>query len=65
MTIKRADKAGFCFGVNRAIDMTIKAASLGKTASLGPLIHNQQVVDYLAAKGIEQEIGRASCRERV
>jgi len=54
LTIKRADKAGFCFGVNRAIDMTIKAASSGKTASLGPLIHNQQVVDYLAAKGIEQ-----------
>jgi len=54
LTIKRADKAGFCFGVNRAIDMTVKAASLGNTASLGPLIHNQQVVDYLASKGIGQ-----------
>lgn len=54
MTIKRAEKAGFCFGVKRAIEMAEKAALEGNTASLGPLIHNQQVVDYLANKGIEE-----------
>ncbi|HHV64562.1 MAG TPA: bifunctional 4-hydroxy-3-methylbut-2-enyl diphosphate reductase/30S ribosomal protein S1 [Peptococcaceae bacterium] len=54
MRIKRAEKAGFCFGVKRAIEMAEKAAQTGNTASLGPLIHNQQVVDYLASKGIKQ-----------
>jgi 4-hydroxy-3-methylbut-2-enyl diphosphate reductase len=32
--------------------MAEKAASNGKTVSLGSLIHNQQVVDYLTSKGI-------------
>lgn len=53
MTIIRAEKAGFCFGVKRAIEMAEKAAASGNTASLGPLIHNQQVVDYLKDKGIK------------
>jgi len=51
--IQRAAKAGFCFGVKRAIELAEKAAGTGLTASLGPLIHNQQVVDYLAEKGLE------------
>lgn len=53
MAIVRADKAGFCFGVKRAIDMAIKASEGGEAASLGPLIHNQQVVDYLTKQGIK------------
>lgn len=53
MRIIRAEKAGFCFGVKRAIEMAEKAAVNENTASLGPLIHNQQVVDYLKEKGIE------------
>ncbi len=53
LTIQRAAKAGFCFGVKRAIELAEKAAGTGLTASLGPLIHNQQVVDYLAEKGLE------------
>jgi ribosomal protein S1/(E)-4-hydroxy-3-methyl-but-2-enyl pyrophosphate reductase len=52
LAIRRAEKAGFCFGVKRAIEMAEKAAAKGNTASLGPLIHNQQVVDYLQKKGI-------------
>jgi len=52
LKIKRAEKAGFCFGVKRAIEMAERAAIRGNTASLGPLIHNQQVVDYLKDKGI-------------
>lgn len=54
MSIQRASKAGFCFGVKRAIEMAQKAVENGKTVTLGPLIHNQQVVDELAGKGIEQ-----------
>jgi ribosomal protein S1/(E)-4-hydroxy-3-methyl-but-2-enyl pyrophosphate reductase len=54
LVIKRAGKAGFCFGVKRAIEMAEKAASRGNTASLGPLIHNQQVVEQLTKKGIKE-----------
>lgn len=55
MKIFQAEKAGFCFGVKRALEMAEKNASQGNTVSLGPLIHNQQVVDYLKTKGIEVE----------
>ncbi|MDR1070789.1 MAG: bifunctional 4-hydroxy-3-methylbut-2-enyl diphosphate reductase/30S ribosomal protein S1 [Gracilibacteraceae bacterium] len=48
----RADKAGFCFGVKRAIDLALQAAATGGAATWGPLIHNRQVVDALAAKGV-------------
>ncbi len=54
LSIIRAEKAGFCFGVKRAIEMAERAALRGNTASLGPLIHNQQVVDYLKDKGIKE-----------
>ncbi|MFZ3372890.1 MAG: 4-hydroxy-3-methylbut-2-enyl diphosphate reductase, partial [Desulfitobacteriaceae bacterium] len=53
MKVIRAAKAGFCFGVKRAIDLTERTAETSKTASLGPLIHNQQVVDRLAQQGIK------------
>lgn len=53
MKIIRAEKAGFCFGVKRAMDLAERAIISDSAASLGPLIHNQQVVDYLKRKGIE------------
>jgi 4-hydroxy-3-methylbut-2-enyl diphosphate reductase len=52
LPIVRADKAGFCFGVKRAIDLALQAAATGGAATWGPLIHNRQVVDALAAKGV-------------
>lgn len=52
MKVIRAAKAGFCFGVKRAIDLTKRTAETSETASLGPLIHNQQVVERLAKQGI-------------
>ncbi|MBO8127952.1 MAG: bifunctional 4-hydroxy-3-methylbut-2-enyl diphosphate reductase/30S ribosomal protein S1 [Peptococcaceae bacterium] len=54
MEIKLATKAGFCFGVRRAIDLALKTAqeSKGPIYSLGPLIHNPQVVNFLATQGI-------------
>jgi len=43
-------KAGYCFGVKRALDI---AQSTGYGAyTLGPLIHNPQVVEKLSEKGI-------------
>ena len=49
-----AEKAGFCFGVDRAIKLIEKLTSEGKrVATLGPIIHNQQVIDDLASKGVK------------
>lgn len=53
MEVIRAAKAGFCFGVQRAIEMAESTARTSNTASLGPLIHNQQVVESLAEQGIK------------
>ncbi len=48
-----AKTAGFCFGVDRAIDIVYKSAEKGeKYHTLGPIIHNPQVVNDLAQKGI-------------
>ncbi len=49
-----AETAGFCFGVKRAVKMAYDAAKgEGPVFTLGPLIHNPQVVDSLREKGIE------------
>ena len=44
-----AESAGFCFGVQRAVDQTINIQNdYGKKLyTLGPLIHNNDVVRYL------------------
>ena len=52
--IKIAPNSGFCFGVKRAIDIadrTLKSG--GKVYSLGPIIHNPQVIDRLRSAGLE------------
>ena len=52
MEIIRAKTAGFCFGVDRAVKLTYDLLAEGrKVATLGPLIHNAQVVADLEAKG--------------
>ena len=53
MQIIIADKAGFCFGVKRAIELAESAAAkYGEVFTLGELIHNERVIDDLAQKGI-------------
>ncbi|MFZ3129597.1 MAG: bifunctional 4-hydroxy-3-methylbut-2-enyl diphosphate reductase/30S ribosomal protein S1 [Desulfosporosinus sp.] len=52
MKVKLAAKAGFCFGVKRALDMAERTVETSSAVSLGPLIHNQQVVKRLAEQGI-------------
>ncbi|MBO5484085.1 MAG: 4-hydroxy-3-methylbut-2-enyl diphosphate reductase [Lachnospiraceae bacterium] len=53
MEVTVAKSAGFCFGVKRAVDMVYnEAAQGGKVYTLGPIIHNEQVVEDLAAKGV-------------
>lgn len=52
MKITTAKSAGFCFGVCRAVKMTEDSAAVGKTCTLGELIHNPLVVSQLAQKGV-------------
>ena len=49
-----AKSAGFCPGVKGAIDKVLELEASGKKPiyTLGPLIHNKQVTDMLAAKQI-------------
>ena len=47
-----AESAGFCFGVSRSVSMAEKLLEEGKAYSLGPLIHNNDVVAYLEKKGL-------------
>ena len=52
MKVIRAKTAGFCFGVDRAVKLTYDLLGEGRqVATLGPLIHNPQVVEDLEAKG--------------
>lgn len=51
--VKLAKSAGFCFGVKRAVDMVFDEIEKGgKIYTYGPIIHNEQVVDELKAKGV-------------
>lgn len=45
-----AKNSGFCFGVKRAIELALKTKE--KIYTLGPLIHNPQVIAQLEHKGI-------------
>ncbi len=53
MRITLAETAGFCFGVDRAVNMAYELAqSNTKAATLGELIHNNFVTSRLESKGI-------------
>ncbi len=47
--------AGFCFGVRRAVEMTQAARRerIGRLTTLGPIIHNEQVIARLQTEGVE------------
>ncbi|MCM1544844.1 MAG: 4-hydroxy-3-methylbut-2-enyl diphosphate reductase, partial [Ruminococcus sp.] len=53
MPIEKAKTAGFCFGVNRAVKMLYEMVEKGvKVCTLGPIIHNPQVIADLESKGV-------------
>lgn len=54
MKIIVAKTAGFCFGVKRAVDIAFQVAQKKRKGvyTLGPIIHNPQVVESLKEKGI-------------
>ena len=56
MEVKLAKSAGFCFGVNKAMEKVyeqIENFQGKKIYTYGPIIHNEEVVKKLAAKGVE------------
>jgi len=54
MKVLKADSAGFCFGVRRAVEMVIEQTRSGKQPvyTFGPIIHNEQVVKDLESRGV-------------
>ncbi len=53
MNITLAKTAGFCFGVNKAVNTVYELLEQGKkVCTLGPIIHNPQLVEELAQKGV-------------
>jgi len=55
MQIILDEGAGFCFGVERAMKMTEEVArtNAGRVVTIGPLIHNPQVIEELKQKGVQ------------
>ena len=55
MKVVVAKSAGFCFGVKRAVQTVYDEAEKanGKIYTYGPIIHNEQVVEDLAKRGVE------------
>ena len=54
MEVILAKKAGFCFGVKRAVDTVYEQAEKGgKIYTYGPIIHNEEVVRDLEKKGVQ------------
>ncbi|HIS45190.1 MAG TPA: bifunctional 4-hydroxy-3-methylbut-2-enyl diphosphate reductase/30S ribosomal protein S1 [Candidatus Scatomorpha merdigallinarum] len=48
-----ARSAGFCFGVSRSVKMAEQMLESGPCLSYGPLIHNADVVNSLAGRGLK------------
>ena len=54
MKVTVAKSAGFCFGVKRAVDTVYQQLEKGERVfTLGPIIHNEQVVQELEERGVE------------
>jgi len=55
MRVVLAEHAGFCMGVRRAVETTLDLLEKQQEplATYGPLIHNPQVLEMLAGKGVK------------
>jgi 4-hydroxy-3-methylbut-2-enyl diphosphate reductase len=60
-----AEVAGYCFGVKRAVEMAEAARRerSGKVTTLGPIIHNDQVIARMRTQGIETAPALEQIRE--
>ena len=53
MSIRIAKSAGFCFGVNRAVELVEQAArESSSVCTLGPIIHNRHAVAHFENMGV-------------
>ena len=52
MRVVRASHLGMCFGVREAIAKVLRAASREPLTVLGDLVHNETVLERLAARGV-------------
>ena len=54
MEVELAKCAGFCFGVQRAVETVYEQLKSDKTIyTYGPIVHNEEVVEDLAGKGVK------------
>ena len=54
MSVTVAKSAGFCFGVNRAVELVEQAVKEGKQVfTLGPIIHNRHAVAHFEQMGVQ------------
>ncbi len=67
-TVETASHSGFCYGVKRAIDMALDTAAneSGRVVTVGPIIHNPQMVQKLKESGVDcldslQEVRQGDC----
>lgn len=66
MEIERSRELGFCFGVRRAIQMMERAATRYEMVeTLGPVVHNQQVVARLEEIGVRVVGGLGEIKGRL
>jgi 4-hydroxy-3-methylbut-2-enyl diphosphate reductase len=66
MQVLLAEEFGFCFGVERAVEMVEGALAEGATVrTLGPLIHNTQETQRLEAEGVRTIAAPAEVEEGV
>ncbi|MCH5304549.1 MAG: 4-hydroxy-3-methylbut-2-enyl diphosphate reductase, partial [Ruminococcus sp.] len=64
MSIQIAKTAGFCFGVNRAVDIVYDLLDKGeKVCTLGPIIHNMEMVSELQRRGCNAVDSVEDCPE--
>lgn len=72
MKVIRASRAGFCMGVSLALKKLEEAlrgidGNISRICTLGPIIHNPQVLENFAARGVHclKEISSAQCNDFV
>jgi len=64
--IIRADHAGFCFGVRRAVELARSASrDFQKVTTLGELIHNPEILEELNSRGVRAISAISKIREGV
>ncbi|MFH1691200.1 MAG: 4-hydroxy-3-methylbut-2-enyl diphosphate reductase [Candidatus Omnitrophota bacterium] len=61
MKIHVAKSAGFCFGVKRALEITLETAKKNKSVyMLGDIVHNEDVIKTIQKAGIKK-VSRLTC----